>query len=177
METAFPEETNVAGIYVEITATMEDYWGRSELAPFSGGANPINIYPMDQPDMVKGIGIPLSWYLMLASYWLVIASIIIRTIKGKWSLGTLIPAAVLSILAPFWFYLGMNAAMAILGNRLEGAEDGLTWGPGFYLAIIGALLLTSVLGLAIFRRVKEKSQPTMPAQEPVKGVFTVVGES
>ena len=174
IETQFPKETNVAGIYVEITATMEDYWGRPELAPISGGANPINIYPMDRPDMAKGIGIPLSWYLMMASFWLVVITIIIRTIKGRWPLGTLIPAAVLSILAPFWFYLGMNAAMEILGNRLEGAEDGLTWGPGFYLAIFGALLLTSVLGLAIYRKMKERGQDTIPAQESAQGVFKVV---
>ncbi len=177
IEAQYPEETNVAGIYVEITATMEDHWGRSELAPFSGGANPINIYPMDRPDMVKGIGIPLSWYLLLASFWLVVITIIIRTIKGRWSLGTLVPAAALSILAPFWFYLGMNAAMEILGNRLEGAEDGLTWGPGFYLAIVGALLVTSVLGLAIYKRVREKRQPPITAPEPAQRVFTVVGES
>lgn len=177
IEAQYPEETNVAGIYVEITATMEDHWGRSELAPFSGGANSINIYPMEQPDMAKGIGIPLSWYFLLASFWLVVITIIIRTIKGRWSLGTLIPAAALSILAPFWFYLGMNAAMAILGNRLEGAEDGLTWGPGFYLAIVGALLVTSVLGLAIYQRIRERGQPATPVQEPVQGVFTVVGET
>ena len=43
---AYPDGTDAAGFYVRIAGNMTDYWGRPELSPLSGKANPINIYPL-----------------------------------------------------------------------------------------------------------------------------------
>jgi hypothetical protein len=52
--------------------------------------------------------------------------------------------------------MGMNAAVELLGERLSGAESGLQWGIGMYIAAIGGLLALVSLSLAVVSWIMKK---------------------
>jgi len=153
LEAEYPEGTNVAGIKADINGEVIDYWGRSGLLGHGSGST-INIYPLDTSTMVKGLGIPLSWPLLLLSYLFILASVIVRWATGKWPLWLLVPAAALMILAPLWFFIGMNAAVDLLSERLEDAQKGLSFEPGFYIAISAAVLSVAGTVMAVVEKIR-----------------------
>ncbi|MEA3559993.1 MAG: hypothetical protein U9R75_12140 [Candidatus Thermoplasmatota archaeon] len=153
----YPEGEDAIGLFAEIEGNMTDFWGRPELSPLPGKANPINIYPLSTGKLMQGIGIPLALPIMAVSALLGLMFIIRSVRKNRNHLGLIAPASVLSILAPLWFFIGMNAAVDLLGERLTGADEGLSWGVGVFLSFGGALLLTSALVITIIIKIKMKN--------------------
>jgi hypothetical protein len=159
----YPSGTDAAGFYVEVQGNMTDFWGRTELSPLSRKANPINIYPMSTGKVIQGVGIPLALPLMIISSILALAGITVSIFNEKKALYLKVPSGLLAILAPFWFFLGMNAAVDLLGERLIGAEEGLTWGAGLFIAFAGGSLMIIALVLSIIpiilagRSIKEET--------------------
>ncbi|MGA1793498.1 MAG: hypothetical protein ACMUHM_06075 [Thermoplasmatota archaeon] len=146
---AYPSDTDAAGFYVVVDGNMTDFWGRPELSPLSGKANPINIYPLSTGKLVQGFGIPLALPLMIISALLGIIAVVIGIVKGKMSLWLIIPASLLSVLAPFWFWLGMSAAVDLLSERLVGASEGLSYQAGIFISIAGSVVMLAALGMSI----------------------------
>jgi hypothetical protein len=171
----FPEGTEAAGFYVEVQGNMTDFWGRPELSPLSGKANPINVYPLSTPILVRGFGIPLALPLMIVSAILAIAAIMFSSFKDKPKTGLIVPAAALALIAPIWFTIGMNAAVQLLSERLSGAEQGLSWAPGLVLAYIGAFILLGAavmsVVLTILRKRQKDSGEQGSEQEAIKPGF------
>ena len=167
IDVKYPEGEDAAGFVVEIEASLIDHWGRAERSPLSGKANPINIRPVENINIIKGIGIPLSLPLLVLSILFSIGAIIMILVRKKNCLGLIIPAGVFSVLGPIWYWNGMNAAIDILSQRLSGAQDGLHWADGFFLAIIGAALILAALSVSIFDVVKTKKDEKKRSKEPL----------
>lgn len=145
----YPSGTEAAGLYVVVQGNMTDYWGRDELSPLSGKPNPINIFPMSTGKIIQGVGIPLALPLMIISSLLGFAAVIITVFRDKLMIPLMAPAAALSLIAPLWFLIGMKAAVALIGERLVGAEAGLSWGPGIFISFTGAFLMIGALTMSI----------------------------
>ncbi|MBN1539630.1 MAG: hypothetical protein JW939_05750 [Candidatus Thermoplasmatota archaeon] len=152
----YPEGTDAAGLYVTVVGNMTDLWGRAELSPLSGKANTINIYPLATGKLVSGVGIPLALPLMFISSVLGCAALVMAIIRRRMYLSLILPAASLSVLAPIWFMLGMNAAVDLLSERLLGAHEGLSYQPGLFISFAGAAVMLLSLGIAIYLVVREK---------------------
>ncbi len=167
IEVKYPEGEDAVGFVVEIEASMIDHWGRSERSPLSGKANPINIRPIENINIIKGAGIPLSLPLLILSILLSIGAIIVILVRKKNCPGLIIPALAFSIMGPFWFWNGMNAAIDILSQRLSGAQDGLHWTGGFFLAVMGAVLILAALLVSIFDVVRSKKEEKRESEEPL----------
>ncbi|MGA1866616.1 MAG: hypothetical protein ACMUFK_04025 [Thermoplasmatota archaeon] len=146
---SYPEGTDAAGLYVTVVGNMTDFWGRAELSPLSGKANTINIYPLATGKLVYGIGIPIALPLMIISILLGIAAVVVALITGKMQLKLLIPASLISLIAPIWFWLGMSTVVDLLSERLVGASEGLTYQAGIYISVAGAVMMIAALGLSI----------------------------
>ena len=153
MNVAFPEGSDAAGFVVEIVAHMTDYWGRSERSPLPGMANPINIRPVSTPLIIRGIGIPLALPLLGAAVLISLAGAALTLIFRRSYYGLFIPPVLLSFTGIIWFRTGMGAAVELLGKRLSGAEEGLGWGPGMYIALAGSVLLAVVLASSIISHI------------------------
>jgi len=156
---AYPSGTDAAGFFVVVEGNMTDYWGRPELSPLSGKANPINIYPLSTGKLVQGFGIPLALPLMIISVLLGMTAVVVALIRGRMQLQLIIPASLLALLAPFWFWLGMSAAVDLLSERLVGASEGLTYQAGIYISSAGAVLMLVALGLTIASIVVSNRRP------------------
>jgi len=172
----FPEGNEAAGFYVEVQGNMTDFWGRPELSPLSGKANPINVYPMSTPVLVRGFGIPLALPFMIISGILALIAVVIGTYQDRPKVGLVIPAAILALIAPVWFTVGMNAAVDLLSERLSGAEQGLAWGPGIYLAYAGAFIMVGAAAMAIALQISRKKggvskETAEPEKTPEVAVF------
>ncbi|MBN1389649.1 MAG: hypothetical protein JXA22_03295 [Candidatus Thermoplasmatota archaeon] len=154
----YPTGTDAAGFYVKTEGNMTDYWGRAELSPLSGKANPINVYPLTMGKLVSGVGIPLALPLMMISLILCLAALITAFLKGRFYLSLLIPATILSLLAPIWFMVGMNAAVDLLSERLLGATEGLSYQPGMFISFAGAAMMLFSLGISIYHAVHERTK-------------------
>ncbi|MGA1822076.1 MAG: hypothetical protein ACMUIG_06085 [Thermoplasmatota archaeon] len=156
VEVQFPEGTSVAGLYVDISAGLVDYWGRGEYSTLTGNANTINVYPMKTSYLVRGLGLPLALPLALLAVVIGAASAVVNLIRNrrgrKPMLSLIIPGLIIAILAPVWFYTGMNAAVDLLSEKLSGAEEGLSFGPGFYICIAGVIFYVISLVLAVIGR-------------------------
>lgn len=147
-----PDGEEAVGFIVEIDASMNDYWDREERSPLSGSANPINIRSIESFKITRGLGIPLALPILFISIIVGFAGSIIVLISGRSLWGVFVPSAVLSTLGPLWFWIGMSAATDILGERLSGAEEGLSWEIGFFLAIAGSVLAIASLVFSIISR-------------------------
>ena len=51
----------------------------------------------------------------------------------------------------------MRAAVTLLGERLVGAEEGLSWGPGILISFAGAILLTAIVITSIIHAYRAKN--------------------
>lgn len=151
-EVKVPDGEEAVGFIVEIDASMNDYWDREERSPLSGSANPINIRSIEGFKITRGLGIPLALPILFISIIVGFAGSMIVLISGRSLWGVFVPSAVLSTLGPLWFWIGMSAATDILGERLSGAEEGLSWEIGFYLAIAGCVLAIASLVFSIVSR-------------------------
>lgn len=149
IEVEIPEGEDAVGFAVEIDASMTDPWGRSERAPLSGKANPINIRPVEDMNLVRGSGIVLAFPLILLGMILGIIGAVLIFLRKKPSIGLLIPAGILTAVGPLWFGSGMNAAVEMLSQRLSDAESGLQWAPGIYLAAAGGTIMVIAMILSI----------------------------
>ncbi|MFO8050367.1 MAG: hypothetical protein R6V01_01555 [Thermoplasmatota archaeon] len=155
----YPEGEEAIGLFAEIQGNLTDFWGRPELSPLPGRSNPINIYPLSTGKLVLGIGMPLALPLMLQSAVLCLISLFIGLKKDRSGIGTIVPGALLSLIAPIWFFLGMNAAVDLLGERLTGAEEGLSWGAGILFSFGGAVLIIAALVLSVIINRKKNRKP------------------
>ncbi len=166
-----PEGEEAVGFIVEIDASMNDYWDRGERSPLSGSANPINIRSIESFKITRGLGIPLALPILFISIIVGFAGSIIVLISGRSLWGVFVPSALLSTLGPLWFWIGMNAATDILGERLSGAEEGLSWEIGFFLAIAGSVLaITSLVFSIVSRKIGRKEEGA--GKEDAKDVTT-----
>ncbi|MGA1819714.1 MAG: hypothetical protein ACMUHU_01765 [Thermoplasmatota archaeon] len=176
---AYPSGTDAAGFYVVVEGNMTDFWGRPELSPLSGKANPINIYPLSTGKLVQGFGIPLALPLMIISALVGIAAIVFAFMRGKMKLQLMIPASLLSLIAPLWFWLGMSAAVDLLSERLVGASEGLSYQAGIYISAAGAVFMMAALVLTIISAIASRKAPEVPDKdENVQGpVFRKIEQS
>jgi hypothetical protein len=179
---SYPSGTEAAGFYVVVQGNMTDYWGRPELSPLSGKPNPINVFPISTGKVVKGVGIPLALPLILISSITAVAAVVVASFKERMMRALMIPAVLLSLLAPLWFFIGVRAAVDLLGERLAGAEEGLAWGPGILISLVGGLLLTAALAVNIIHYVRsskeyEKQEQEGSADKKDQPVFKKSGES
>jgi hypothetical protein len=175
----FPEGTEAAGFYVEVQGNLTDFWGRSELSPLSGRANPINVYPLSTPILVRGFGIPLALPFIIVSVILALVAVVITGYQDRPKVGLIIPAVVLALIAPIWFTIGMNAAVDLLSERLSGAEEGLSWGPGLFLAYAGAFIMLGAAVMSVIHIVRQKRRTpegTPPEEGGSQPVFRRTGE-
>ncbi|MFW3146056.1 MAG: hypothetical protein ACMUIE_04515 [Thermoplasmatota archaeon] len=148
-EVDYPEGSDAAGFFVEVVGNMTDFWGRTELSPLPGKPNNINVYPMSRGQFVQGIGIVLALPLMMISVILGSVFIVRSSVKKRAGLGLIIPAFILSVLAPLWFSLGISTAVELLGERLENAPAGLSHGIGIYLSASGAAFMLCALAAVV----------------------------
>lgn len=177
-EVEYPEGTDAAGFYVEVAGNMTDFWGRAELSPLPGKPNNINVYPMSRGQFVQGFGIVLALPLMVISIILGIVFVVWSSIKKKAGAGPIVPAFILSTVAPVWFSIGINAAVELLGERLDEASKGLTYGPGIFIsgasAVFMFLALAAVLVFILIERRDGAKAASPPGGDreidfPIKG--------
>jgi hypothetical protein len=148
------------GVRARITAHLTDFWGRSEKQTLTGSAGFMNIYPIDTPTLVKGAGIPLSLIvIILTIITCAMAILLISRQSASYRVLALI-SGLSGISAATWFYLGMDAVIDLLGRRLVGAEEGLTFGPGIYLCMAGSIImvLTGAFGIVLTRSDSRKQR-------------------
>ncbi len=165
---SYPSGTDAAGFYTVISGNMTDFWGRSELSPLAGKANPINVYPMSTGKVIQGVGIPLALPLMIISSILGIIAIILAIFKGNFNIPLMAASSIIAMIAPLWFYLGMNAAVELLGERLTGAEEGLTWGAGIFISTAGATLMMAALVITIVSCIRSRKSGGNTSSETQK---------
>jgi len=169
----FPSGAQVLGIYAEIEANLTDFWGRPSRASISGNANPINIYPMSTATFLRGMGIPFSGLLILISLLNAGLSVLLLVRKGPAFRIFVLVSGATALLSALWFHSGISAAVDLLGERLTGAEEGLTIGPGLYICAVGALVLIAcgVLNIAAVAIDRRKGKDA-----PAQGTFRVLKE-
>lgn len=162
IEVGFPDGTSVAGLYADISAGLTDYWGRDEYSTLTGNANTINVYSMETSYLVRGVGLPMAMPLILLSILVGLISAIVnlaRVNSGKKPmLSLIIPGLVIGLLAPIWFYAGIDAAVDLLSQKLPGAEEGLSMGVGFYICLVGMIFYIVSLALVIIGRYFHKKE-------------------
>jgi hypothetical protein len=156
LKVKYPEGEEAVGFVVEIEASMNDYWDRSERSPLSGSANPINIRPMERPRLVRGAGVVLAMPVIMLSILIGFAASVAVLVSGRSFWGLIVPTGILSLTGPVWYMLGMKAAVDLLGKRLSGAETGLDWGPGLFLSFAGAALILIALAISITAMILRK---------------------
>jgi hypothetical protein len=177
-----PDGQEAVGFVVEIDAELEDPWGRSVRAPLAGKANPINIRPVSQRNVVRGAGIALGFPVTMIGLILGIIGAIMIFVKKRAFIGLLIPAGILTITGPVWFRSGMTAAVDMLSQRLSDAQSGLEWTGGYYFGIAGGILMLIAMVICIVSYVLMKLGPgdekeRTPNQEVQKGpVFKTIDE-
>ena len=148
-EVSMPDGESQIGLSADISADLTDYWGREELTTLSGKANPINVYEVENGYYVRAMGIPLALPLMIIAVIFAMVYSIVGIFTRRSPIYLSIPGALFSILAPLWFFLGLRGAVDLLGQRLTGAEEGLSYGPGIYIAFAGAFLYAAALAISI----------------------------
>lgn len=160
VDVKIPEGEDAVGFAVEIDAGLRDPWGRKERAPLSGKANPINIRPVTQGNIVKGAGVALAFPVILIGIILGIIGIVLIFIRKRPNIGIMIPAGLLTIIGPLWYRSGLNAAVEMLSERLAGAESGLEWMAGFYLGIGGGIAMMIAMILCLVSFILRKTSDT-----------------
>ncbi len=143
-DSRFPGGADVMGIKARIEAHLTDFWGRPEKQTLSGSSGYINVYPVHTSTLVKGAGVPFSLIVVIISL-IAGALAVALLIRGSSTHRIFVLLCALSgIVAVTWFYLGMGSAVDLLGQRLEGAAQGLTYGPGMFICLAGSIILLAV---------------------------------
>jgi hypothetical protein len=168
VDVEFPEGEEAVGFILEIDASMNDYWDRGERSPLSGSANPINIRSMERMKLASGLGIPFAMPLIVISMVIGIAAFFIIILSGRSFWGLVLPSAILSTAGPVWYWMGMNAAVDLLGERLSDADAGLSWESGFFLAAGGAFLAVASLVLILIAKITGKTRQDETREENLK---------
>ncbi len=163
LDVGYPEGADVAGMFVDIEASLIDYWGRPERSPLSGGANTINIRPVRAMDAVSIIGIPLALPLLLISLVMGAISVFLCFKKKRPFLTFAAIGVALSVLALLWFWSGTNNGVELLSQRLEGAGEGLEFSWGIFMAAAGCLFyILSLATLLFWKFTSKKSTDDAP---------------
>ncbi len=172
-EVSYPDGADVAGVFVDIEASLSDHWGRPERSPLTGGANTINIRVVPMSDAMAIIGIPLAMPILLISLVIGAASLVINLRRERPFLVLIIIGLILSFLAVAWFWMGVNSAVDLLSQRLDGAQDGLGFSYGIFLALTGSVLYLLSLGAMIIWRSRSNDRTDGALEGPV--MFKKVG--
>jgi len=149
LEVEYPQGAKVLGLFARIEAHMTDFWGRSQRTSLTGNSRPINIYPVDNGSLIRGAGIPLSVVLIALSVIVSLLSILLISRRSPMYRPMVIISGLLALAGVIWFYSGMLAAVDLLGERLQGAQEGLSFGPGLFIALASGLLMV-LLGVASY---------------------------
>jgi hypothetical protein len=169
-DSRYPGGADVLGIKARIEAHLTDFWGRPEKQTLSGSSGYMNVYPVHTSTLVKGAGVPFSLIVIIISLITGAMSLLLLA-RGRSTHRIFVLLSALSgIVAVTWFYVGMGSAVDLLGQRLEGAAQGLTFGPGIYICLAGSIIILAVwfVGMVLeFILRREKDGPS--------GRFKIVG--
>ena len=154
----YPDGVEVMGVFVRIDASMTDFWGRGERQTLTGNANPINVRPLSTATLLKGAGIPFSSVLISLCILTSLLGILAITRRSAVFRNLCVISSIFGFGSVLWFYLGMMEAVSLLSLRLEGAEEGLSFGIGIYVCLLGSLVILMVGIVNIVRGILRKKK-------------------
>lgn len=159
----FPKDVEVMGVFVRIDASLTDFWGRAERQTLTGNANPINVRPVSGASMLKGAGIPFSSIMVSLCILTSLLGILAITRRSAVFRNLCVISSIFGFGSVLWFYIGMMEAVSLLALRLEGAEEGLSFGIGIYVCLLGSviILLVGIVNIVrgILRKRKNRFKP------------------